>query len=201
MIYYFDLFGTFVFAISGTITGIDRRLDLFGAAIIGLVTAVGGGSLRDILIGATPVGWMQDLNYLWAVALGIIISFTFQKLMRNWHRAFFLFDALGIGVFTVLGLEKAIALDLNPALAILLGMMSAVFGGVIRDVLCSQVPLILRKELYATICLFGGAVYVALSYLTGQSDVLLGAVIALIVLIRIAAVKYHLHLPVPAAKN
>ena len=184
-----------VFAISGTITGVDRKLDLFGAAMVGMVTAVGGGTLRDLLIGSTPVGWMQDLNYFAACVLGILLTFFLIKSVRQWHKALFLFDALGIGVFTVLGLEKAMSFGIHPILAVLMGMMSAVFGGVIRDVLCSQVPLIFRKEIYATICLAGGAVYLGLLQVLPKSNFIIAICIAAIFIVRILAVRYSWKLP------
>jgi len=184
-----------VFAISGTITGIDRKFDLFGAAMVGMVTAVGGGTLRDLLIGSAPVGWMQDLNYFGACCLGIILTLLFFRSVRHWHQALFLFDALGIGVFTLLGLEKALSFGVHPVLAVLMGMMSAVFGGVIRDVLCSQVPLIFRKEIYATICLVGGATYLSLVQFFDRTNLLLAGCIAGIFIIRILAVKYSWQLP------
>ena len=184
-----------MFAISGTIVGIDRKLDLFGAAMVGMVTAVGGGTLRDLLIGSTPVGWMQDLNYFVASMMGILLTLLLIRSVRRWHEALFLFDALGIGVFTLLGLEKAISFGIHPILAILMGMMSAVFGGVIRDVLCSQVPLIFRREIYATICLIGGGVYLGLLQFFEPSNLMLGSCIAGIFIVRILAVKYSWQLP------
>lgn len=195
MIYFFELLGTFAFAISGTITGFDRKFDAFGVSMVGLVTAVGGGTLRDVLIGSQPVGWMQDINYLYAVAAGIFVTFVFFRRIRTWHRTLFVFDALGIGLFTVLGLEKALTLGLHPVLAVLMGMMSAVFGGVLRDILCSEVPLIFRKEIYATICIGGGAIYLVLLQSFGRTHVLMFACVVLIFLTRVLAVKRKWYLP------
>ena len=195
MIYYLDLLGTLVFAISGTITGIDRKLDLFGAGLVGFVTAVGGGTLRDVLMGSHPVGWMMDLNYFWSCLMGILVTFFFLKRFRHWHRALFLFDALGIGVFTLLGLEKALDFNLHPVLSVLMGMTSAVFGGVLRDMLCSQVPLILRKEIYATLCIFGGFLYLAATHYFGQHGLIMIFCILVIFLLRIIVVKYSWQLP------
>ncbi|MCL4114387.1 UNVERIFIED_CONTAM: hypothetical protein GTU68_052323 [Idotea baltica] len=195
MIYIFDLLGTFAFAISGTITGFDRRFDAFGVSMVGLVTAVGGGTLRDVLIGSQPVGWMQDINYLYAVAAGVFVTFVFFRRIRTWHRTLFIFDALGIGLFTLLGLEKALAMGLHPVISVLMGMMSAVFGGVLRDILCSEVPLIFRREIYATICLGGGAIYLISIQWLGRSDVLMFFCVALIFSVRVLAVKRKWYLP------
>ncbi len=195
MIYYFDLFGTLVFAISGTITGIDRRLDIFGATVVGLVTAVGGGTLRDLLIGDQPVSWIMDIHYFWMILSGVLLTLLFTNWMQRRHRTLLFFDALGIGVFTLLGTQKGMDYGLHPVIAIMMGMLSAVFGGVIRDVLCSQVPLIFRKEVYATVCLLGGGIYVLLLPLFDQSDWWMGLCIVMIWGLRLLAVRYHWSLP------
>ncbi len=200
MIYYLDLIGTFVFAVSGTITGLDRKFDLFGATVVGFVTAVGGGTLRDVLIGAQPVGWMQDTTYLWVVLAAVVLTMVGVGIVRRLHRTLFLFDALGIGVFTVLGLQKALSMGLNPWIAVMMGVMSAVFGGVIRDILCSEQPLIFRKEVYATACLAGGVIYIACMSWDISKDYLMTVAILVIVLIRLLAVKYHWYLPTLRAR-
>lgn len=161
ILYYFDLFGTLVFAISGVLTALDKKFDLVGSVVIGLITAVGGGSLRDLLIGSTPVGWMQDANYLIAILIGVLLSYLLKPRIIRLRRSMFLFDTLGIGVFTVLGLQKTLDTGLSIPIALLMGVVSAVFGGVIRDVLCNEVPLIFRKQIYASACLAGGLVFIA----------------------------------------
>lgn len=159
-LYYLDLFGTLVFAISGVITALDKKFDLVGSIIIGLITAVGGGSLRDLLIGSTPVGWMKDEYYLIAILLGVVLSYALKTWIIRLKRSMFLFDTLGIGVFTILGLQKTLDTGLSIPVALLMGVVSAVFGGVIRDVLCNEVPLIFRRQIYASACLAGGLVFV-----------------------------------------
>lgn len=159
-LYYLDLFGTLVFAISGVITALDKKFDLVGSIIIGLITAVGGGSLRDLLIGSTPVGWMKDEYYLIAILLGVVLSYALKRWIIRLKRSMFLFDTLGIGVFTILGLQKTLDTGLSIPVALLMGVVSAVFGGVIRDVLCNEVPLIFRRQIYASACLAGGLVFV-----------------------------------------
>ena len=163
-IYAIDLIGTLVFAISGVLAGLDKKFDLVGAGILGLVTAVGGGTLRDVLIGETPVGWMKDLNYLYLILLALPLSYLFKTYILRFSRSMFLFDTIGIGLFTILGFEKTIGVGLSPIIAILMGSVSAVFGGVIRDVLSNEIPLIFRKEIYASACLAGGAFYLCLLY-------------------------------------
>lgn len=158
-IYALDLFGTLVFAISGVLTAIVNKFDLVGSFVIGLVTAVGGGTLRDILLGDTPVSWMENQEYLAVIVLGFLISYLFKENIMKLRKGMFLFDTLGIGVFTILGLQKTLALGLSPLIALMMGVVSAVFGGVIRDVLTNIVPLIFRAEIYATACLIGGIVF------------------------------------------
>jgi uncharacterized membrane protein YeiH len=160
ILYYFDLFGTLVFAMSGVLTALDKKFDLVGSIVIGLITAVGGGSLRDLLIGSTPVGWMKDDYYLIAILLGVVLSYALKPWIIRLKRSMFLFDTLGIGVFTILGLQKTLDTGLSIPVALLMGVVSAVFGGVIRDVLCNEVPLIFRRQIYASACLAGGLVFV-----------------------------------------
>ncbi|MEN0046800.1 MAG: trimeric intracellular cation channel family protein [Bacteroidota bacterium] len=189
--YFIDLVGTFAFAISGASAAADRKFDIFGAFILGLVTAVGGGTLRDILIGSTPVGWMLDLNYLIVISVGVLSSLLFKKGIMRLHKTMFLFDTIGIGLFTILGLQKTLALGLSPVIAVMMGMVSAVFGGVIRDVLANEIPLIFRKEIYATACLIGGVVYLLLNQLIADDLFAILFSIACMIVIRVLAVLKH----------
>jgi len=165
-VYALDIFGTLVFAISGILTAIDNDFDLVGSAIIGLVTAVGGGTLRDILLGATPVGWLHDSNYIFTVILALILSYTLKNSILKLRKSMFLFDTIGIGLFTILGVKKGLLYDLPTSSIIMMGVVSAVFGGVIRDVLTNVVPLIFRKEIYATACIIGASVFLLLNHYT-----------------------------------
>lgn len=196
MIYLIDIIGTFVFAISGALAASEKRFDIFGAGILALVTAVGGGTLRDVLIGSTPVGWMQDLNYLAVIVAAVMLSFFFKRHILKLRRTMFLFDTIGIGLFTILGLQKTLGVGLSPVIAILMGAVSAVFGGVLRDVLSNEVPLIFRKEIYATACLAGGVVFVLLQWIWHAPVVNMLLAIGLIITIRTLAVYKHWSLPV-----
>lgn len=188
--YGLDLLGVFVFAISGVLTAIDNKFDVVGATIIGMVTAIGGGTLRDILIGETPVGWMKDTNSLLVVFAAIIVSYLFKKHILVLKRSMFFFDTIGIGLFTILGIQKTMDLGLSPVIAILMGVVSGVFGGVLRDVLTNVVPLIFRREIYASACLIGGVAFVWLSnYSEHQNFNMLFAMLT-VVIIRYLAVKY-----------
>lgn len=194
-IYAIDLIGTFVFAISGVLTATKQKFDIFGAAVIAFVTAVGGGTLRDMLIGSTPVGWMLDLNYLLIIGLTIPITFFFRKHIQKLRKTMFLFDAIGIGLFTILGLEKTLAFGLHPAVAVIMGTVTASFGGVMRDVLCNVVPLIFRGTIYATACLTGAILYLILRKLALDYSVAMIITIVFIIIVRILAVRQKWSLP------
>lgn len=195
ILYFIDIIGTMVFAISGALAGRDKKLDFFGIAAVGFITAIGGGTIRDLLLGSTPVGWMNDLIYLIMIGSGVSASLFFGKALRKLRRTFFIFDTIGIAVFTVLGLQKALNLGVHPVIAIMMGMVSAVFGGVIRDIVCNEIPLIFRQEIYALTCIAGGIVYVSLDFCdVGQTlNVIITA--SFIVTFRVLAVKYHWKLP------
>ena len=176
-------------------------IDVFGATFMGFVTAIGGGSLRDVFLNIRPV-WVEDGNYLIAIFIGVILSIILNKQLDNFARTLFLFDAIGIGFFTVVGVEKSIAYESSAISAVMLGMFSACMGGVIRDVLMNVTPLILRKEIYASACLAGAIIYVLLS-LTPLSDGIVAFISASVVFtIRFVSVKYNLSLPsVPMIEN
>jgi uncharacterized membrane protein YeiH len=185
-----DYLGTLVFAISGAVVGLERRFDVFGVFTLALATALGGGTLRDVLIGSTPVGWLTNPHYLALVAGGVLISYLFRDVAVRWKRGMFLFDTIGIALYTILGLQKTLAMDLPPAAAVAMGVVSAVFGGVTRDVMANRVPLIFRKEIYASACLVGALCFLVLDQLIGE--VLAMSISILVVfVIRFLAVKRH----------
>lgn len=194
MFHLLDIIGTMAFAMSGALTAMSKKLDPFGVFIIAFVTAVGGGTLRDILIGRTPVGWMLDVNYVYVIIIGFILAIIFRKKFDRLRTSLFFFDTIGLGVFTLIGLEKGINIGLHPIICIALGTMTACFGGVIRDILCTEIPVIFRREIYATICIFGGIVFFMLKKLNLDSDVLYLTTSLFIILVRLMAVKFKWHL-------
>jgi len=195
MIYWVGLFGTFVFAISGILTSTDKRFDLVGTIVIGVVTALGGGTLRDVMIGATPVQWMLDTTYLWVILLALVTCFFLKKHIEKLRRSFFIFDTIGIGLFTILGINKSIEFGLPPASALLMGIVSAVFGGIIRDVLSNEIPLIFRKEIYATACFAGGLLYLMLRHFEVELNLNMILSISLVIAIRGLSSKFGWSLP------
>jgi len=195
LLYILDLLGTFVFAISGFLTASNKRFDLFGASVIAFVTAVGGGTIRDVLIGFQPVAWMLDLNYLYIILVAILLSALFKKHIIKFKRTMFLFDTIGIGIFTIIGMQKTLGVDLHPIIAILMGTTSAVFGGVIRDILSGEIPLIFRKEVYATACIFGASIFLLADYFIGQANIVILLTVIVIIALRLLAIKYKWALP------
>ncbi|MBL0736918.1 trimeric intracellular cation channel family protein [Flavobacterium sp. GN10] len=194
MFHLLDIIGTMAFAMSGALTAMHKKLDPFGVFIIAFVTAVGGGTLRDVLIGRTPVGWMRDMQYVYVIILGFFLAILFRKSFDKLRTSLFLFDTIGLGVFTLIGLERGILTGLHPAICIALGTMTACFGGVIRDILCNEIPNVFREEIYATICIFGGIVFFGLRKLNLNDDILYLVTSLVIIVIRLMAVKYKWHL-------
>ncbi|MCA6073709.1 trimeric intracellular cation channel family protein [Fulvivirga sedimenti] len=194
-LYALEMIGTFVFAISGIRLAAKKDMDLFGAAVIGFVTAVGGGTTRDVILGAYPVVWVEDLNYPLVIFLALPFTLLFRKYLVQMHRTIFIFDTIGIALFTISGMQKVILLGYHPSIAILMGMVSATVGGVIRDILCNEIPLIFRKEIYATACLAGALTFYILEESGSPTNLNFVITVLLIVAIRIIAIKKNLAFP------
>lgn len=190
-----DSIGTLVFAISGALTAIYKKLDLFGVYCIAFVTALGGGTVRDVMIGRTPVGWMQDMNYVYIITFGFLLSITFNRYLDKLRISMFLFDSIGLGVFTLIGLEKGIEYGLSPLICVILGTLTATFGGVIRDILCNEIPVLFRKEIYATLCIAGGMLYFILKELNFEQNFISLVVTIFIIGFRLISFKYNWSLP------
>ncbi len=194
--HWFDLLGIAVFAISGTLAAWRNQMDGFGVIVLASVTAIGGGTLRDLILNA-PVIWINNNSYFYAIFIAAIGTIL---LLRNRltipHNTLQFFDALGLAFFVVMGTQKALDYGTSTMVAILLGTMSGVCGGMIRDVLCREVPMVFRGELYAVTCIFGGVVYTGLLALgISQLPAMLSGMIALL-LLRLAAIKWQLTIPV-----
>ncbi|WP_445777895.1 trimeric intracellular cation channel family protein [Shewanella sp.] len=195
-IYIFDLCGTAVFALSGALAAGKHRMDPFGVIVLASVTAIGGGSIRDALIGATPVFWIRDPNYIIVILATVLACLL---LVRKPHKLPTLTlpvaDALGLALFTVIGAEKALLMGLSGMVAVVMGLITGVGGGIIRDLLCRQIPMVLRTEIYATASIVGGICY-TLSLAVGM-DSMTSMFIAMIstLIIRLSAIRWHLSLP------
>ena len=194
-LYSLELLGTFFFAISGALAIQDHHDDLFGAGFLGFVTAIGGGTLRDIMLGSYPLVWIGDIYFLYAILTGVVIAYIFYKSLVGLKRTFLFFDTLGISFFTVLGVEKALSLGVKPEIAAIMGMFTAIMGGVIRDVLTNETPVLFRKEIYATACLSGAVLYLILFQAGVDRNLNMVLSIIVIFVFRLLAVKYQLTLP------
>ena len=195
--HWIDLTGVFFFAMSGALAAYDKGIyrDFFGITFIAFITAIGGGTIRDIMLGIHPLAWIGDMSYLLAIGAGVIIAVIARRQLLKLTTTMLLFDAVGIGLYTILGTQKSLAADVNPLAAIILGMFSAVFGGVIRDTLLNDLPLIFRKEIYATACLAGGSLFVLLRHYAVDADIAAFSGIALVIAVRVIAVYKSWSLP------
>lgn len=194
LLFIIDILGTLSFSISGVLTAVKKRMDPFGIFIIAFVTSVGGGTVRDLLLDA-KVFWMQDLRFIYTIAITSILAIIFRRKLGYIRRSLFLFDTIGIAVYTIIGVEKGIAAGYPPIICVALGTLSACFGGVIRDILCTQIPIIFRKEIYATACIAGAFAYIGMQYTSISQDIIFIISCALIILIRVLAVTFKLSLP------
>ena len=190
-----DILGTFSFAVSGAFLAMEKKLDPFGVLVVSFVTAIGGGTLRDIMIGDLPVGWLRNEAATLVIFSSAVATMLFGSFLRHLTITLFLFDALGLGLFTIYGIEKGIELHFSAGVCIALGTITACFGGVIRDVLLNNVPLIFRKEIYALACIAGGLIYFLLKEINPATNASKIICILLIFAIRVVAVRYKLSLP------
>ncbi len=190
-----DFLGTFAFAISGIRLASAKQFDWFGAYVVGFATAIGGGTIRDLLLDVTP-GWMTNPLYVLCTALALLFVIVFGRYLIRLHVTFFVFDTLGLALFTVVGVSKSLSLDYPVWVAIIMGSITGAAGGVIRDVLINEIPLIFRKEIYAVACVAGGFIYwiCQLSGMQPYACQLIGG--AAVFLTRIWAVKYKVCLPI-----
>jgi uncharacterized membrane protein YeiH len=190
-----DILGTFSFAVSGAFSAMEKKLDIFGVFIISFATAIGGGTIRDILVGNLPVNWLQNALAIQVIFAAAFLTLIFGAYLKQLNIALFLFDALGLGLFTIIGLEIGLHKGFGPGICIALGTISACFGGVLRDVLLNKVPLIFQKEIYALACILGGVAYYFLKQTDMNDDVAKILCILLIFSIRVLAVRLKLSLP------
>lgn len=160
-----EILGTISFAMSGSFAAMQRRFDPFGVVIIAFITSVGGGTVRDLLLDV-PVFWMHDLTMCSVIFITAIFSMIFKSIEKNFQVTLFIFDSFGLGLFTIIGLQKGLNANLHPMICIVLGTITGCFGGIIRDILLNKIPLIFRKEIYATACIIGGSVFLLLAKFT-----------------------------------
>lgn len=190
-----DLVGTFAFAISGIKLASGKQVDWLGAYIIGLATAIGGGTIRDLFLGVTPF-WMLDSRYFITTGVALLATLLFKEKLFRWKNTLFLFDTIGLGLVTIVGITKSLDANFPFWVCIVMGAITGSVGGVIRDILLNEVPLLLQKDIYALACIAGGVVYFVCYYVnlsTGFTELIAAAVV---MIVRILAIQFHIHLPV-----
>lgn len=196
VLYAMDLFGTAVFAVSGGLLAARKRYDVFGFLVVAMAPAIGGGTLRDVALGALPVFWVADGNYLIVTAAAALFTFFFARFFVRYATALLVADAFGLALFAVVGAQKALALGAAPLLAVAMGAITASGGGILRDVLCREEPLILRREIYATAAILGAALFVGMMAQTGDRAAALVTGFLGALLLRLVAIRRNLSLPV-----
>ncbi|GAA5524532.1 UPF0126 inner membrane protein YadS [Microbulbifer aestuariivivens] len=196
LLFWCDLIGIAVFAFTGVLAAGHKQMDLFGAVVLACVTATGGGTLRDMILNV-PVFWLHDSHYLWLASITGVVSFYLIRYLQVPMRLLMTADAMGLAVFVVIGTQKVLALGHSPTIAIVMGVMTGTFGGLIRDLLAGDIPLLLRREIYATAALSGAAVLVLLDASGTLPGELVAAIAILVTLsIRLAALRWNLSAPI-----
>ena len=193
--YYFEMVGTAVFAITGVLAVTRRGLDVFGALVLGIVTALGGGTVRDLIIGAPPF-WINDFNYVWAAGVGALAAFSIGSLFRNTFRGLLYLDAVGAALFAVNAADKVLSMHLSAPVAVAMGVLTGIGGGLIRDVLAGRPTLLMSREIYATPILLGCMAFVLLHAATPPFPY--SAAIGTTIIFGVRALAIYRHLEMPA---
>lgn len=194
-IYFFDLLGGAVFAISGALMAGRKQMDLFGVLVLAGVTAMGGGTVRDLLLDK-EVFWLHDINYIIVILAAALGTVLLKRSFKITNKVLLIADAFGLAFFSVLGTAKALSFDFSPLIAIIMGVVTGVVGGAIRDILCGEVPLILRKDIYATAAVLGGSVYSIFIFINVSTNISLIIALLSAAALRLAAIKWNFGLPV-----
>ena len=191
-----DLFGVAVFAITGALMAGRKSMDLFGVLVIAIITALGGGTLRDVILDNHPVSWIRNDTYILVASLAALGTVAWVRFTRPIHeKGLLIADAFGLAVFTVIGTEVALQYAMPSSTAVIMGIMTGVAGGVMRDVICNEIPLIFKKEIYATACLAGAVTFVLLRMLETPHWLDTGVSMLVVLGIRLAAIRWHFSLP------
>lgn len=196
-----ELIGITAFALSGAVSAMQKKLDVFGILVLTFMTAVGGGTVRDLIIGSLPVAWIQDLELITAMFVAYFIALFFNKYLRLLTHTMFWLDTIGLAFFCMVAIDKGIANQLHPLICIALGTITGSFGGIIRDVLLNEIPYVFRKDVYASACIAGGIFYFIL--LRFMNDHNLASILSgsLIMIIRIGARYFNWQMPDIYKKN
>lgn len=194
-LYIIDILGTIAFAVSGAFLAMEKKLDPFGVLVLSFVTAIGGGTLRDMLIGNLPVGWLTNPTATIVIFSSAVVTMFFGRYLKHLTTTLFIFDALGLGLFTIVGIKLGLQKQFSTGICIALGTITGCFGGVVRDVLLNNIPLLFRKEIYALACIAGGLFYFLLREINVNSDTATILSILATSAIRILAFRFKISLP------
>ncbi len=195
LIYILDLFGVAIFAITGSLAAGRKKMDLFGVVILATVTVLGGGTLRDLLLGTHPVFWVSTPIYLFTAVLAAIASFFLIRFFRLPLILLSVADAFGLAIFTVIGTQKALEFGISPGVAIVMGVMTGVVGGMVRDVLSGEIPLILCREIYATASLCGAIIFIIITTMLKDHNFAVLASVSVTLVLRLSAIRWNISLP------
>jgi len=201
VLYLLNMFGAAVFAVSGALTAGRKSLDPFGVIVIAVITAIGGGTIRDLLLDIRPIFWIADPTYLVVILSAALATLVYARFRQPPRGSLLVADAFGLALFTVTGAQTAEAAEVSGLIVILMGTITGVAGGILRDVLCAEIPLILRREIYATASIAGASVYVLWNELAPGSQTAVLVPMALIFALRLAAIRLDLHVPPVAPKD
>jgi uncharacterized membrane protein YeiH len=193
-VFIIELLGTIAFAVSGAFSAMEKKLDVFGVVVIAFVTAIGGGTIRDMLIGNLPVTWMRDVIVPSVILATAVVAILYRNIFHNLPKTLLLFDSLGLGLFTITGIQKGLDAGIHPAICVALGTITGCFGGVIRDLLLREIPVLFHKEFYASACIVGGVVYFLLLYAASAPAAQTVAIVVVCAL-RLLAAKFNWRLP------
>ncbi|HUO76285.1 MAG TPA: trimeric intracellular cation channel family protein [Thermodesulfovibrionales bacterium] len=197
MLHFLDLFGVAVFAVTGALAAGKKKMDLFGVVVLAVATALGGGTLRDVILGAYPVFWISNPTYIFVGTAAAVSIFIMARFMRPPSKALTFADAFGLAIFTVIGTEKAMSLGVPGSVAAIMGVMTGVAGGIIRDMLSGEIPLILKAEIYATASLCGAITFALLTrHFPAMLQMPALVAITVILVLRLAAIHWNLSLPI-----
>ncbi|MGE0827647.1 MAG: trimeric intracellular cation channel family protein [Candidatus Binatia bacterium] len=196
ILYFLDLVGVAVFAVSGVLAARSRELDLLGVIVIAAITAIGGGTLRDLLLNRHPIFWITDAQYLTVIIASALLTVGYVRVRPPPGNALLVADALGLALFALSGAQVAEAAQCPPIIVVLMGTMTGVAGGVLRDVITAQVPLILRRDLYATAAIVGVAIYLLLQAFGLPRSWAFGAGVVVVIALRLLAIRWGLQLPI-----
>lgn len=190
-----ETLGIMAFAFSGALAAMQKRLDVFGVLVLTFVTAIGGGTLRDIMIGSLPVAWLKDLQTIFTLIICYVIALFFRNQLRKYIIIMFWLDTIGLAFFAVVAIAKAVSFWLHPIVAVAIGTISGCFGGIIRDVLLNEIPYVFRKDVYASACIAGGFMYFFLSYFIADNNLVSLMSGGVIIIIRVGAKYFNLEMP------